>query len=956
MATLDLLPATTYQAPSPVQVSRRRRSLNTIMEDDEESRDGGDNVEGQRGRRGSPSPIAANWADWRSPLSDNFPTPRANHFLLAPLKPTSTGADWLSPLSDQFPTPRGNHFMSAPIMPASPSASDSEYSQTSSRPWTRDSIGTQATEFDDLYDLSSDEDDSYQGKNARSSLVRTSSVRKSQTLNRLSTGFSANRNSLPSLVIPDANDQWATITAFKKLSSPVPPTPPPKIPMSPAVFEYLASQSAFDLPSSSAPPSLDGSLSSEQMAAMSAPPTPNIGNDEDEDGDQWGGVQLQPAAMATLQALSGDEMYEHTEQVIELPPVSPTREMQQSPPPINTSIRRHNSVVLSPEQQLSMNFLTALDIPSPGGFFASLSNTSRHTWHMGSYGNNEAPPSSSTAEHFYKTPWMSEPVERILEVNESMSDGCPTARPIFTKNVSEETITGRGSPEPAEEIVATEILADYDATYVRKLTEDSLEHFDRTNLWLTAQTSYLSALINPTEERDDEAAIQKRDSEVPVRAEVVTETDIETNLRKKAVRFSEVPSASALSAVIGCPLPTLRQESAYHRAFRAFITQSRARDTFVHRTPRFEAVQIARTNFPAAYRNQLLGKFQLSVLPQSAKKRMSANVARGDEIAPEDPEKLRADREREAKSQLAAASWNVMASKLLNGGRLIAAPVAKKLMGSTASGAPSHRDRARILDLGGQPTCDWAWHCASEYPNAKVYTVCTKAARQLSNSNMRGPANHRQVAVDKLTRLPFKDGQFDLISARNLHSTLKTASEHGEDEYDACLQECLRILKPGGYLEFSLLDADIVNAGPLAQAKSVEFGFCLKTRGYDPVPTKAWLGRLQTAGFVGVKRAWMVLPMGAPAAPAAAQVSRDSLGVERKLELEAMVMGSTAAAAPVAGLVGGWAWERWMLKLQMEIGVAEENLLEGVGGIVEEGRKGGAGWRALSGWARKPVV
>ena len=24
------------------------------------------------------------------------------------------------------------------------------------------------------------------------------------------------------------------------------------------------------------------------------------------------------------------------------------------------------------------------------------------------------------------------------------------------------------------------------------------------------------------------------------------------------------------------------------------------------------------------------------------------------------------------------------------------------------------RDRARILDLGGQATCDWAWHCATE--------------------------------------------------------------------------------------------------------------------------------------------------------------------------------------------------------------------------------------------------
>ncbi|RAL62760.1 hypothetical protein DID88_004602 [Monilinia fructigena] len=115
------------------------------------------------------------------------------------------------------------------------------------------------------------------------------------------------------------------------------------------------------------------------------------------------------------------------------------------------------------------------------------------------------------------------------------------------------------------------------------------------------------------------------------------------------------------------------------------------------------------------------------------------------------------------------AAWNVTATKLLNGGRLIAAPIAKRLarlssMGPTINGTP--RDRARILDLGGQATCDWAWHCATEYPNCKVYTVTTKALRQLSNSNIRGPKNLRQVAVDRLVKLPWKDNQFDLVSAR----------------------------------------------------------------------------------------------------------------------------------------------------------------------------------------------
>ena len=403
------------------------------------------------------------------------------------------------------------------------------------------------------------------------------------------------------------------------------------------------------------------------------------------------------------------------------------------------------------------------------------------------------------------------------------------------------------------------------------------------------------------------------------------------------------------------PLPQLsRQESAYYRAFVHFVARSRYRDTFVHRIPRFEAMQAQRVSFPAVHRAQLLGKYQLSVVPMSAKRRMSANVARGDEITPEDPEKLKRDKEYESSQQMQPATWNVQAIKLLNGGRLIAAPVAKRLarlssMGPKHDGKP--RDRARILDLGGQATCDWAWNCASEYPNTKVYTITTKALRQLSNSNIRGPKNHRQVAVNRLVRLPFKDNQFDLISAREIYTILKERTAHGQDEWEACLRECMRVLKPGGYLEFSIMDSDIVNAGPLGLAKSVEFGFNLKTLGYDPYPTKLWLSRLKKAGFVGIKRAWVFLPMGAKISNKIE--ARDSMGVEVKLELEAMVTGSTDSAASICGIVGGWAWEKWLMRCKVQT-VGDDAKLDEIQDIIEEGRAQGAGWRTVSGWGRKP--
>jgi len=63
---------------------------------------------------------------------------------------------------------------------------------------------------------------------------------------------------------------------------------------------------------------------------------------------------------------------------------------------------------------------------------------------------------------------------------------------------------------------------------------------------------------------------------------------------------------------------------------------------------------------------------------------------------------------------------------------------------------------------------------------------------------------------------------------------------------------------------------------------------------------------------------------------------------------------TTAEASHITGLVGSWAWERWMVKLQREMARDEKALLDGVASAMEEGSKTGAAWRYLSGWAQKP--
>jgi hypothetical protein len=73
---------------------------------------------------------------------------------------------------------------------------------------------------------------------------------------------------------------------------------------------------------------------------------------------------------------------------------------------------------------------------------------------------------------------------------------------------------------------------------------------------------------------------------------------------------------------------------------------------------------------------------------------------------------------------------------------------------------------------------------------------------------------------------------------------------------------------------------------------------------------------------------------------------------------------------PLSGIVGGWNWERWLLRCEMEKVAGEMRLadtvttgeamkeagkcLDGVAAVMEEGRNCKAGFRMLNGYARKP--
>jgi SAM-dependent methyltransferase len=765
------------------------------------------------------------------------------------------------------------------------------------------------SDFDSLYDVTDDE--------AEVPLHASASVKQTAR---------PRRNRYPSVIIPSPS-AWPTIEKLKSAISAVEGTPHQLLTPSKHGLSLITSHNLL-VPGRSDAPSLDGSLTSEEMDRLSCPATPET--QRRRSVDSWGPVQLDYQALQTLRHLgrSRDSSRSSSpDRKSSQPTGARAGEMQQVSHPflglkIPSSTSRNLSSGNTP--------ISALSVPSPGGFFSSLQSTARHTWSIPK--RDDSAPNTSTAEHFYQLPWsnrrntLPEQAGTLAgSTLDGFDDALPTSRPVMLGDIGESI--------EVKEINPAKTIFQYDENYTG-LQKTSSANLERTGNWLEDQEELQAALremndlsspslSNGTHSRGNsiDKAIKKS---VKFAAEL--ETDVEEVEPKKVVT--------------------------YVQGFEYLHQRTRKADVFIHRQTRAEAMHVHRRCNPKSHQDQLLGKFELTNPVRPAPPRPVS------EFYVDDPTVLkeriaRAQMERQALDQMLPINWVLQALKQLNGGKLLGKPAVRCI---------SRTSSPRILDVGGVPTNDWAWEVAHNYSFATVTTVYT-AGNNLT-ANVIGPKNHKHMTVPNLWTLPFPSGHFDVVSARTLHELLKTDKPLGRslDEYDLCLKECFRCLKPGGILEFALIDSDIIHAGSHAQAMGVEFGFNLKTRGYDAAPTKSFLPRLRKAGFADVHRMWMVLPMGKTAAnwkdqlPVGAEPKTDerSVGLNGHVEVtEAPVFGTTVDAAMMTGIVGSWFWEKWLLKLQVEMGKEEERLLEGVVQVLEEGVREGSGWRYLTGYARK---
>ncbi|GBB92054.1 hypothetical protein RclHR1_01960004 [Rhizophagus clarus] len=116
----------------------------------------------------------------------------------------------------------------------------------------------------------------------------------------------------------------------------------------------------------------------------------------------------------------------------------------------------------------------------------------------------------------------------------------------------------------------------------------------------------------------------------------------------------------------------------------------------------------------------------------------------------------------------------------------------------------THND-SEVLDAGCGAG-SWAFDIASSFPRSKVTGIDISP---IQPSGIK-PKNFTFIQANLLDGLPFKDNTFDFIFQRFLIASIAV------DQWPTVMNELIRILKPGGYLELMEFDLRPENLGPVS--------------------------------------------------------------------------------------------------------------------------------------------
>ncbi|CAK7202553.1 hypothetical protein SEUCBS139899_005277 [Sporothrix eucalyptigena] len=185
-----------------------------------------------------------------------------------------------------------------------------------------------------------------------------------------------------------------------------------------------------------------------------------------------------------------------------------------------------------------------------------------------------------------------------------------------------------------------------------------------------------------------------------------------------------------------------------------------------------------------------------------------------------------------------------------------------------------------VLVIDGLGNDDWSFYAAETYPAATFFNLSPRAPLPVDHQSGAAafplsPPNHHQIQYKShADKLPFGPELFTTV-------VFRFPAAAPEAYYKNIVNEARRVLKPGGYLELSILDLDLNNMGPRTRRAIRR----LKEQVHGHTPNMhlgsaadAILRLLGMRGFTDIKSC----RVGIPVASSVPQTSSDSAGSDLK--------------------------------------------------------------------------
>lgn len=157
-------------------------------------------------------------------------------------------------------------------------------------------------------------------------------------------------------------------------------------------------------------------------------------------------------------------------------------------------------------------------------------------------------------------------------------------------------------------------------------------------------------------------------------------------------------------------------------------------------------------------------------------------------------------------SQVNLRVGSMTVSKWLTFGHVLFSPARDELIPVVGS-----LKRHSILVIDGLGNDDWSFYAAETYPAATFFNLSPRAPlsqeHRTSTQFPQSPPNHHQIQYSShIEKFPFGSESFTTV-------VFRFPAAAPEAHFRNIISEARRVLKPGGYMELSILDVDLNNIG-----------------------------------------------------------------------------------------------------------------------------------------------